>query len=125
MKFGFYILLVVTLSSCNQAKEEKPGNEQTPEVRDIKFDETKWRVKKDQDYPHRDEMLDDLIESGKLKGLKSDEVLDLLGQPDRTDTSYLFYQVAQKRMGFMVLHTKTLVVKLDEDSTVQWVKIHQ
>ena len=89
-----------------------------------KFDKVKWSTKSDSDYPYRDKMLKDLIDNVKLKGLKWNEVTYLLGQPDRTDSSYLFYRIKQKRIGFFPLSTKTLIIKLAKDSTVEWRKIH-
>ena len=77
------------------------------------------------DYPYRNEMLKDLVYNVALKGSKKEEVIDLLGQPDRSDSSYLFYAIAQERIGFFPLHTKTLVIKLTKDSTVEWRKIHE
>lgn len=77
------------------------------------------------DYLYRNEMLKDLISNHSLKGLKKDELIDLLGPPDRIDSGYLFYMIAQKRLYFFPLHTKTLVIKLAKDSTVEWRKIHE
>lgn len=75
------------------------------------------------DYPYRKQMLDDLISNQQLKGLKKDSVFHLLGQPDRTDSNYLFYRISQKRIGFFPLQTRTLVIKFTND-TVEWRKIH-
>ena len=76
-------------------------------------------------YPYRDKILNDLIGSVKLHGLKKDSVENLLGEPNRRDSGYLFYLIKQDRFGGLVVHTKTLVIKLTRDSTVEWRKIHQ
>ena len=89
------------------------------------FDPEKWAETKDMNYPHRDKMLDDLIKKHLLHGIKRSEVLNLLGAPNRTDSLYLFYTIAQERMGFLPLHTKTLVIKLTKDSVLEWRKIHE
>ncbi len=78
-----------------------------------------------QDFPYRNAMLDDLIKSRILKGIKKGDVFQLLGEPSRTDTHYLFYRVAQQRLGALPLHTKTLVIKMDSLDVVQTVLIHQ
>ena len=109
--------------ACSDTKEEKTGAAREPT--EFEFDKTKWRKKQDRDYPYRDEMLDDLIGNKKLDGLGRDEIFDLLGEPSRIDSSYLFYQIFQKRIGFFPLHTKTLVIKLANDSTIDWVRIHE
>ena len=120
MKFIIFLIsfLIFTCSCNNNGKKTKT------DISQERFDKTKWKVKEDDDYPYRDKMLNDLIANVKLKGLRQGEVIDLLGQPDRTDSSYLFYRVAQKRMGLLPLSTKTLVIKLTKDSTVEWRKIH-
>ena len=92
-----------------------------------KFDKTKWATKQDRGYPHRDKMLKDLMSSYKLNGVKIDSVLNLLGPPNRIDNGHLFYLVAQSYFPntYFPLHTKTLVIKLTKDSTVEWRKIHE
>ncbi len=96
----------------NQAKQEK-------------FDKIKWATKEGPDYPYRDKMLNDLISNYELHGTKKDSLVHLLGSPDRSDSSYLFYRIAQERLGFFPLHTKTLVIKLTKDSSLEWRKIHE
>jgi hypothetical protein len=113
-------LILFLLLSCFGCKntEDKPEEEQ-------KFDKMKWATKKDQDYPHRDKMLKDLMTNYKLHGIKKDSVVHLLGQPNRSDSGHLFYTIAQERFGVFPVHTKTLVIKLTKDSTVEWRKIHE
>jgi len=88
------------------------------------FDKVKWRTKSNADYPNRNKMLTALMSSDTLKRLKKEEVVQLLGEPDRRDNAYLFYTVAQERLGFFPLHTKTLVIKIN-DSTPNSVMLHQ
>ncbi len=117
-RINVLLLLLLFCMACNSYTEESANKE-------IAFDEQKWKEKKDRDYPYRHAMLDDLIASKKLKGIAKREVMNLLGQPDRTDSSYLFYRVSQKRLGFWPLHTTTLVIKMAGSDSVEWVKIHQ
>jgi hypothetical protein len=130
MKLKFLsAILFLSCLACSHAKEEKSDTPESGTRTDIEFDKTKWRIKEvndfnQPDYPHRNEMLKDLINHQRLNGLKKNELLDLLGQPDQIDSGYLFYQVSQRRLYFFPLHTKTLVIKLDRDSTVEWRKIH-
>ncbi len=96
----------------------------TKDATPLKFDKIKWRAQVDNDYPYREQMLQDVIDNEPLKGLKKMDLIQLLGEPDRTDSSYLFYKIAQTRVGFFPLRTKTLVIKLTKDSMVEWRKIH-
>jgi len=91
-----------------------------------KFDKVKWATKEGKVYPYRDKMITYLIDNQKLKGIKKGEVLNLLGPPNRTDTNYLFYTVAQRFLGDIPvpLHTRSLVIKFNKD-TVEWRKIHE
>ena len=66
-----------------------------------------------------------IVDERGLRDLKRDEILELLGEPTRVDTNYLFYRVSQKRLGLWPIHTKSMVIQLAEDSTVNWVKIHE
>lgn len=90
-----------------------------------KFDKSKWIMNNGNDYPYRDDMLNDLINNVKLKEIKYDSLISLLGPANREDGQYLFYRIMQHRLGFFVLSEKTLVVKLNEDSTVAWRKIKE
>lgn len=91
----------------------------------VKFEKAKWVMQENNDYPHRNAMLHDLVYNVPLKGLHCDSLINLLGAPTRIDSSYLFYRVEQKRIGFFPLHTRTLVIKMAADSTVAWRKIHE
>ncbi len=117
MKFVICLIFFFSLiCACNNKKTD--ANSQ------LKFDKVKWQIKEDADFPYRDEMLDDLINNVTLKGLKIDSVIALLGQPDHIDNGHLFYPISQKRIGGFPLSTKTFVIKLTKDSTVEWRKIH-
>jgi len=82
-------------------------------------------MKEADDYPYRNAMLDDLIKNVTLKGLKRDSLLSLLGTPTRIDSAYLFYTISQPHVGGMTISNKSLVIKLAQDSTVEWRKIHE
>jgi len=92
---------------------------------EIKFNAVKWRVKKDKDYPYRDHMVNDLLYNDSLRKLNKNEILSLLGEPDRFTEGHLYYMIRQRRIGFWPLHTKTLVVKFSGNSTLEWIKIHE
>ena len=116
---SFFMFLFLCFLSCHNTKQD--------DIKPEKFDKTKWATNNEEEYPYRDLMLTDLIEHQKLKGLKKQEALDLLGEPNKTDNGYLFYTIARQHLGNtpFLLHTKTLVLKLNADSAVEWRKIHE
>lgn len=81
--FPIFCSLIFVYSCNNDTKKTEPNTS-------LKFDKTKWKVKDDDKYLHRNNMLKDLISNQKINGLKKQELIDFLVQPDRTDSSYLF-----------------------------------
>ena len=94
-------------------------------VNEAEFNKAKWAIQIGKEYPYRDNMLHNLIANKRLNGLKRDSILNLLGQPNRNDSNFIFYMVAQKMLaGVFPLHTKMLVIKFSYDSTVIAAKIY-
>ena len=91
----------------------------------IAFDHEKWNTRIDDNFVYRNKMIKDLITSETLRRLNKDEVISMLGQPDRIDNAYLFYRIDQKRIGLFPLHVTTLVIKLSIDGTPNKVMIHE
>lgn len=126
MRMRFLILLLLlSCLACNTEREEKSDVADRGTETEIAFDKTKWRAMEGSDYPFRDQMLDDIVYNDTVRELNEAEILELLGEPDRSNDGYLYYMIAQKRLGFWPLHTKTLVIKLAKDSTIDWIKIHE
>lgn len=119
------IILLLGLTACMEEgnfseKETNPGSHYESE-----FDPERWKVKEGKDYPFREEMLQDLVYQQQLKGLTKEELLQLLGEPDRSHQGFLYYRVAQKRLGLWPLHTTSLVIELSADSIVKTRRIHE
>ncbi len=120
MKISHCLLVfLISLQACHQSKKDKADNP------GMAFDKNKWSIKKDDDYPYRDSMLNDIIVTKLVKGLKPDKVIALLGEPERIDTNFMFYRISQERLGFWPIHTKTLVLEFGPDTTVKYNWIHQ
>lgn len=121
MKTKIYILLLsLCCFACNKVREEKVVTSTTSEMA---FDKTKWNTKSGTDYPFRNELLKKLRETDTLRHLKQEEIIALLGEPDRIDKEYLFYKIAQKHIGILPVHTKTLVIKLSKKRNL--IMIHE
>ncbi len=117
-------LLLIVLA-CNTEKDEKSASVYHGTMAEISFDQTKWKTKEGLDYPYRDKMLNSIVYNDTVRTLNKNEILDLLGEPDRSNEGYLYYTISQRRLGFWPLHTKTLVIKLTGDTTIDWIKIHE
>lgn len=135
-KKTYLLILPLIFLACAQdqpqTSDEQMGANAVTEVKENQsrsgglFDDTKWRIKVGPDYPFRNNMVEDLMNNQGLRNLRSDEIVELLGEPDRTDNGHLFYRINQTRVaGLWPLHTKTMVIQLAEDSTVNWIKIHE
>ena len=126
MRNRLYIaLFLLCCFSCNNDKDVKSTPLERGEEAEIQFDKSKWSSKEDLDYPYRDQMLNDLLYNDTVRSLSKDETLYLLGEPDRINDGYHYYMIAQKRLGSWPLHTKSLVIKFSNDSTIAWIKIHE
>lgn len=126
MKINVYTLfLFLGFLACNTATEEESENQEMKPDRELAFDETKWKTKEGSDYPFRDKMLNDVIHNDSIRSLNKDEILFLLGEPDRSNENYLYYMITRKRLVLWTLHSKTMVIKFDEDNDIEWIKIHE
>lgn len=127
MKNLLIIFISLTGLACSNSAEHRTNSPELEVEHEITFNEEKWKTKTGEEYPYRNYMLEDLMSSEEFRSLKANEILNTLGQPDyyRDDSSYLYYRIKESRLGFWTLHTKTLVIKLAEDSTITWMKIHE
>lgn len=130
MKRVYILLLLPLFLGCVEDPEGKSELVAASNTETV-FEADKWKVKVGGDYPYRDKMLEDLMNSRQIVGdkglrdLEREQILELLGEPDRIDTNYLFYRVEQMRLGLWPIHTKTMVIELSENNQVNWVKIHE
>ena len=121
----FIIFLFAGFLACKTDKGVDVGNEKKKLENEIVFDQAKWKTKDGADYPYRDKMLKEVIYSDSIRSLNKDEIFELLGDPDLINDNYLYYTVAQTRLGLWPLKTKTLVIKFFEDDNIDWMKIHE
>jgi hypothetical protein len=118
------VIIFLICSGCNR-DAEKVDDELKNAPTEIKFDKTKWLTKEESDYPYRELMLHDIVYNDAVRELTKNELLELLGEPDRSNKGHLYYMISQKKLGFWPIKTKTLVIKLKEDNTIDWIKIHE
>lgn len=123
----FIGLLFIFCLSCTSHTEDYSEHMKIKPASEMRFDIAKWQVMEGKDYPYRDKMLNDIVYNDTIRSLNKNEILDLLGEPSysRDDPNFLHYRITEKRLGRWTLHTKTMVIKLSVDSTIDWIKIHE
>ena len=122
---AFLFLLIVNNSVV--ANDTIKSNKSTVS-NEVVFDKDKWLQHKGDYYPYRDEILDSILHTQLVRSLNKREIIKLLGEPSyyREDRDFLYYLIKKKTfLDIWTLHTKTLVIKLKDDKTVQWIKIHE
>ena len=133
-------LLLLSLSACNCEDKDRTtltDMESTTEEGYNKldrsstisksFDKEKWALQEGKDYPYRDQMIEAVVYTDTIRNLQKDKILNLLGPPSyyRDDENFLYYTITQKRIGPWPLFTKSIVIKLKEDQSVEWIKIYE
>lgn len=119
------LILLVFCLSCNSDRAKDAGNGTNPPDTDIAFNREKWSVKDGEDYPFRESMFRDVIYNNTLRSLNEEELLGLLGEPDRREENHLYYMITQKRIASWPLHTRTMVIKFSGKDSIEWIKIHE
>jgi hypothetical protein len=86
----------------------------------MKFDKVEWDEGDDISSPPsaRNKMLTDLIENHRLKGLKYNEVINLLGQPNAHDSTSFSYDIVIKYDVIDPYYVKSLWFNFSKDSVV-------
>lgn len=126
MKRRLLILwITIFLIACNSENNKKSECDTQKTNNKIVFDKAKWIVKKDSDYLYRDQMVNNIVYNDTVRSLNKDEILKLLGKPDRVNENYFYYLIDENRLWFWTLHTKTMVLKFTNDGAVEWIKIHE
>jgi hypothetical protein len=112
-RFFFMIILGIVMISCNK-----------------RFDKTEW-ISGDgiENYPHRINMINDLLTNYKLKGLTYNQLIDLIGKPQsniQNDSNWIYYPIKiNYKNDIDPIYTKYLVFKLSMDSVVIDYKINE
>ncbi|MBT8188873.1 MAG: hypothetical protein KJO50_09530 [Bacteroidia bacterium] len=111
------ILLIMSAYACNSDRSEIPSQ--------MEFVKEKWHLKEGKDYTYRYPMLNSLLYNDTIRSLDKDEILNLLGEPDYERERHFYYRVQETRLVSWRLHTRTLVIKLRDDDSIEWIKVHE
>lgn len=106
------ILAFFILESCNNQ---------------LPFEESKWKIRGDAGMTNewRKRMVKDLTTNYKLKGMKNSEIINLLGPPDFSDSSVLYYGIIvdYRYLGVDPIYSKILKINMSKDSIITSVKV--
>lgn len=116
--------LIILSVACNTDTQDPTEQENLP-INELAFDKDKWQTKEGAAYPYREAMLQNIIFNDSIRGLNSEEILALLGEPTRQQDNYLYYRISQNRVGMMTLNAKTMVIKFTDHDTIEWIKVHE
>jgi hypothetical protein len=122
--FKSFLLLSILLA-CKSEKSDSPKTESKKEAHDIVFDQTKWGMKEGDTYLYRAQMLKDVVYNDTIRNLNQSELTALLGEPDRINENHLYYNISRKGLGAFTLNAKIMVVKINGDHSIAWIKIHE
>jgi len=120
----FTVFLFLLCFACKGDKENNVEDQEKDQDTKTVFDKKKWGTQDGKDYPFRDAMLDEVVYNDTIRTLNKDQLLKLLGEPDYIREGHLYYRIKETRLGNWSLKTKTMVVKLGEDGSIEWIKIH-
>jgi hypothetical protein len=89
------------------------------------FDRSGWNDGDGITFPRRYLMVDDLLATHKLVGLKFNNIVGLLHYPDRFsyDSLSFHYEITRKMSGIDTVYTKNLVFTMGKDSVIKSVKV--
>ncbi len=127
MRIKYVIILMLFYGfACDSEQHKKTATEDAIETGQMDFDKSKWQLKEGKDYPFRDAMLNAIVYNDTIRNLNRYQIIGLLGDPDyqRESDLYLYYRTHETRLSFWKVHTRTLVIKLKEDDSIEWIKIH-
>jgi hypothetical protein len=115
-----FALSLVFLAGCSSSPDAEPTNDTPPTA----FSTVLWREKVQDDYPNRIHVYEEILYSDSVRTLTKNEILEMLGTPDRTGEGHIYYLIKQERLGLWPLHTKFLVFKFTPQDSVEWIKTH-
>lgn len=120
-----YLLILGVCISCN-SDQGNDRDDQNPEIiSDSTFNQAKWKTREGKTYPYRAEMYKDVLYNDTIRNLNEQEILALLGEPNRKKDGYYYYTISKTSILSWNLHTRILVIKFTDSQTIEWIKVHE
>ncbi|MCP4976090.1 MAG: hypothetical protein GY931_08005 [Maribacter sp.] len=126
MKISVFIVsLFILCLACKTDSEVNSENQKNNQDIELVFDKYKWKTKDGKDYPYRNQMINDVVYNDTIRTLNKEQLLELLGEPDYIREGHLYYRINETRLGSWTIKTKSMVIKLVDDGSIEWIKIHE
>jgi len=119
------LLLLSAILSCKSDQEDKATSKLASENIEIPFDKDKWALKEGKDYVYREQMYEAVLYNDTIRSLTEVQLLEALGDPDYHEEGHLYYRISETRLMNWTVKTKTMVVKLNQDGSIEWIKVHE
>lgn len=123
-KYLLTISILIFVSCAKTDKEQFVENIESTK-KDSLFNRAKWDIKQDGAYVYRKEMMEDIVYNDTIRDLNREQIIDLLGEPDRVKNNYIYYLISEKKLVFWPLHTTMIVFRFNEQDEIVWLKIHK
>jgi hypothetical protein len=106
----FFLFLLIAITGCNKQQ---------------KFTPEKWDMGNGLDFPMRDVVVDNLVQTHKLKGLSYWNIRDSLGYPQYRDSAQFYYQLIDTYNNMRKHdHIKRLIFYMDKKMAIIKVEIY-
>ena len=115
------LLLLCIFTGCVEEKETASSDV----IDEIVFDSKKWKSKQGSDYPYREEMVNSVLYNDSIRTLTKPQIIELLGNPERTNDNHLYYLIHQRKIGMWTFKASYLVIKCTDKDSVEWIKLHE
>ncbi len=124
-KFQNYLLIMIALT-FNACQFDKSPQTTIGEFQSttLKFNKELWNTKIEGAYPHRINLIDDILYTDTIRRQNKTQAIEILGLPDYQKENHLYYNISKSKLGFWTLKTKTLVIKIKENDGIEWIKMH-
>ena len=119
------LLLLSAMLSCKSDQEDKATSKLASENSEIPFDKDKWALKEGKDYVYREQMYEAVLYNDTIRSLDKAALISLLGDPDYHEEGHLYYRITETRLVNWTVKSKTMVVKLKQDGSIEWIKVHE
>ncbi|HKJ06471.1 MAG TPA: hypothetical protein VJ970_03310 [Flavobacteriaceae bacterium] len=119
------VLSCILVASCAESDNDNPLDISENSLNDSIFNRAKWDIKENNTYVYRKYMMDDIVYNDTIRDLNKQQILNLLGEPNRVNENHIYYLIDETRLIFWPLHTTMVVFRFNDKDEVVWIKIHK